>query len=111
VNIVLRRGDSRLITVDVYLANVAYPLTGLFVWFTASSAGNNILKTTSLGIVIESSPTNRATITINPGDTSAFPNRNVHMLYDVQVKANDGAIYTVAAGKLVVIPDQSTAIS
>lgn len=117
MNIVLKRGDSRKITVDVFLPSApgaipsAYSLTGLSVWFTAKSSSHQILKTTADGIAIEVSPTNRATITINPSDTSAFPDRNVHMLYDVQIKASDGAIYTVAAGKLVVIPDQSTAIS
>jgi hypothetical protein len=111
MNLVLKRGDSRHITADVYLDGAAYPLTGLFAWFTAVSPSHSILKTTSLGIVIESIPSNRLTITINPGDTAAFPDRNINMLYDVQIKADDGAIYTVAAGKLVVIPDQSTAIA
>lgn len=111
MNIVLVRGDSRNITADVMLDGSPYVMTGLTAWFTANSSAQSILKTTSSGIAIETSPTNRLTITINPNDTSSFPNRNIYMLYDIQIKASDGAIYTVAAGKLVVIPDQSTAIA
>lgn len=114
-NIKLRRGDSRTITIAVVdSAGDPYDLTGLTVWFTAKTkysladASAEIKKTIADGISVAS---NVATISIDPDDTNSLPDRDNFLQYDFQIKDGSGGIYTVAAGKMVIEPDVTKAIT
>lgn len=112
----MTRGDDREIVVEVaytedfpavgIASGDPYPLTGATVWFTAESSVGAISKRSGSGIEISGSEAaeNVATITIDAADTDALTGRTVYA-WDIQIRSAGGKIWTVADGRLTVVPD------
>lgn len=110
-DLTIYRGDTTLINLAVSYGGLAYDISDCEIYFTAKYAVVDadsaavFQKTTSDGIVITSAINGRAQVTISPVDTEALPNSKISLLYDSQLITPDGAVYTIAYGNLIVIPD------
>lgn len=117
-NLSMWRGDTKVVQVTIS-GLTATGLTGYSYWFTAkngvedSDASAVIQKTGSQATpadfttVITGSDTVDGVITciIDPADTTALPDYDSQLLYDVQVEDSDGNVTTVANGLLTVKVD------
>ena len=85
-------------------------LTGAGLWFTAktSPAATTMLfrKTLGTGITVTDPTSGIGLIQLAPSDSSGLESRQVQLYFDLEVE-QAGAVYTVAAGRLVVEPDVS----
>lgn len=109
------RGDTYSRQFVVIQDGQFYNLTGAtvrmtFKWSLGDSDGNAVKILTSAvggGIVINDAKGGVFTFTLNPSDTSGMPPKRVDLYYDAQVTDNLGNVYTVAYGKLAILPDSS----
>ena len=85
-------------------------LTGAGLWFTAKTSptatATVFQKTLGAGITVTDPASGVGLIQLAPGDTSALASRQVQLYFDLEVEAAE-AVYTVAAGRLVVEPDMT----
>jgi len=113
----ITKGDSVSFNIVVTSGGVAFNLTGATIWMTAKLAFGDpdssaiFQKKTGSGIVITNPANGAATITLAATDTSPLPAFKTLLLYDIQVKDQQGGIYTVASGNLIVLPDVTLATS
>jgi hypothetical protein len=61
-------------------------------------------NSTLTGITVTSATDGEFTVELLNTDTSALPNREVRLVYDIQLKTSTGKRYTVSRGTLVVKP-------
>ena len=117
--IAIRRGDSATLDVSVLSGRSAYSLAGATVYFTAKESRTDadtaaVIRKSSGGlggVTITDAAGGLAEVTVNPADTSSLAAREYVLHYDVQVKTSGGAIYTVAEGTVVVLPDVTISTS
>lgn len=98
------RGDSAEFTLTLSGLD-EYGLIGADLWFTAGT----IEKRLGDGIEVEDEEAGTATITLEPDDTAGAPGTRSSRPYDVQVRLADGRIRTPVRGRLIIIPDVTTA--
>jgi hypothetical protein len=83
-------------------------LTGAGIWFTAkaSQGASTVIfqKSVGSGITVTDAASGAGMIELVPGDTHGLGARTVRLYFDLEVELA-GAVYTVAAGRLVVEPD------
>jgi hypothetical protein len=110
------RGDTVTINAAITASGLAYNLTGKSMWFTAKTSYSQadpgvFQKKLGSGISIVDATNGRAQIVIAASDTNSLGNSKTALVYDFQVKDSSGRIYTVASGKLIVIPDVTRSTS
>ena len=115
------RGDSYVFDVQVFGDDGCTPqnIAGWSVWFTmkfytADPDSRAVAQLTSAlggGIVITNPSIGQARVTVPPSATALFPDGDVTLVYDVQVRDLLGNIATVERGSITVIPDVTRAIS
>ena len=83
-------------------------LTDAGLWFTAKTSPTSTAavfqKTLGQGITVTDPANGAGMIALAPGDTSGLATRQLQLYFDLELETG-GAVFTVAAGKLVVIPD------
>ena len=88
------------------LSNCTVRMT--FKWSFDDTDGDAFLiLTEGSGITVTDAENGTFTFQIEPGDTSSLPPRKVELLFDAQVTDAQSNVYTVAYGKLIIIPDVS----
>ena len=82
-----------------------------FKWaFDDSDADAFLILTEGNGITVTSATNGTFTFQIEPEDTEDLPPRLVELLFDAQVTDSLGNVYTVAYGKLIILPDVSITV-
>jgi hypothetical protein len=89
-------------------SSLEWDLTGAGIWFAAktSPGANTVIfqKSVGSGITVTDAACGAGMIELVPSDTQWVRVRTARLYFDMDVEAA-GAIYTVAAGRLVVEPD------
>jgi hypothetical protein len=102
------RGNTMVFDFSITLGGNPVDLTGAGLWFTAkTSPGTSAVvfqKTVGQGITVTDVASGVGLIELVPADTGALGARTVRLYFDLEVEIAD-AVYTVAAGRLVVDPD------
>jgi hypothetical protein len=102
------RGNTMVFDFAVTLGGNPVALTSAGVWFTAKTspgAGTVVFqKAVGSGITVTDAASGAGMINLVPSDTQALGARTVPLYFDLEV-ALAGAVYTTAAGRLVVEPD------
>jgi hypothetical protein len=102
------RGNTMVFDFSITLGGNPFDLTGAGLWFTAktSPAATAVVfqKTLGTGITVTDAAQGTGVIHLEPGDTSGLPSRQVPLYFDLEIEVA-GAVYTVAAERLVVEPD------
>lgn len=116
-----KRGDTLRLLVAVKTATGgAMNLTGAKVWFTVKPTYATfdteavVVANSDDGsgdVVITDAENGLVTCRMQPISTRSFPDGDVTLLYDVQVKDAAGDVSTVDEGTITVKPDLSRAIS
>lgn len=119
-----RRGDTFVLDVQVKRVLTAgcdavpVDITGWMMWFTAkfyfedydSQAVTQRTSAPLGGIVFTEPSIGKAQITVPSSATLGFPDAEVKLVYDVQVKDLVGNIFTVEVGEWLVRPDVTRTI-
>jgi hypothetical protein len=110
-----KRGDTFKLDTVLRGANGAVlDLTGAKVWFTAKQAYARFdtdavqFANTADGsgaVTVTDAVNGKVTCKIPPEKTVGFPDADVKLFYDVQVKDAAGDVYTAEEGTIVVTPD------
>lgn len=88
------------------LSNCSVRMT--FKWaFDDSDADAFLILTEGDGITVTDATNGTFTFLMQPEDTSSLPPRRVELLFDAQVTDAQSNVYTVAYGKLIILPDVS----
>lgn len=118
VDLMVKRGDTAVFNVAaVDNTGVAISIAGAAFWFTVKNSVTDpdpskvFQKTLGDGITIISATAGQLRVTVAPTDTSALPSENVPMIYDLQMKDNTNAIWTINEGAFMVTPDVTRATS
>jgi hypothetical protein len=102
------RGNTMVFDIVVTLGGNPVDLTGAGIWFTAkmSPGASTVVfqKTVGQGITVTEAASGAGVIELVPGDTQGLGARTVRLYFDLEVEIA-GAVYTVAAGRLVVEVD------
>ena len=102
------RGNTMVFDFAVTLGGNPVDLTGAGIWFTAKTSPNAstvvFQKAVGSGITVTDAASGAGMIELVPGDTHGLGARTVRLYFDLEVEIA-GAVYTVAAGRLVVEPD------
>lgn len=107
------RGDTYSRQFIVFQDGQYYNLTNCsvrmtFKWSFDDADGDAFLVLTEGDGITVTSPTQGTfTFLIEPADTLSLPPRRVELFFDAQVTDAQSNVYTVAYGKLVIIPDVS----
>ncbi len=113
----LHRGDTIDLAHVVTASGSEYSLVGCSIWFTAKTAFSvadasaTFQKTVGNGITVTNAAKGRFTVRISPTDTYNLGNSKVLLVYDCQIVTASGAVYTVASGNLIFIPDVTRSTS
>ena len=102
------RGNTMVFDFSITLGGNSVDLTGAGIWFTAktSPGASNVVfqKAVGSGITVTDAASGAGLIELVPDDTQGLGARTVRLYFDLEVEIA-GAVYTVAAGRLVVEPD------
>jgi hypothetical protein len=102
------RGNTMVFDFSITLGGNPVDLTGAGIWFTAktSPGASTVIfqKAVGSGITITDTASGAGMIELAPGDTHELGARTVRLYFDMEVEIT-GAVYTAAAGRLVVEPD------
>ncbi len=115
MNIRATRGDSERYLLTITEDAAAVDLTDASIWMTAkrrardADAAAVFQKTVGDGITITNAAGGLARVDLVPGDTEDLPARSIQLVYDVQVKLDDGRVLTPISGVLTVEPDVTVA--
>lgn len=107
------RGDTYGRTFIVFQDGQYYDLSNCsvrmtFKWaFDDSDADAFKILTEGAGITVTAPTEGTFTFQLEPADTSGLPPRRVELLFDAQVTDSQSNVYTVAYGKLIILPDVS----
>lgn len=117
----IRRGDHRTVTIRVTEPDGVTPrdITGWQLWLTAKRAladadtAADAIKVSTLAgsITITNAAQGQAEAAILPSHTEGLPASEQTFYVDLQAKDATGKIGTLRAGKLVVQPDVTQAVS
>ena len=110
------RGDGAKFDIVVALDGLVVDITGAKLWMTARrSPGSPFTFTrttlTTPGFTITAGALGKATVILDPADTSALASEPVTLIYDIQIKEASGRVWTVTSGNLTVNPDVTTDIA
>jgi hypothetical protein len=111
------RGDTRTFTVTTTNPDGSpYNLASCDMWFSVRTAygapGYVFQKTTGGGGITTPTPTNGiALVEVDNGDTTGLPLVETSCVFDVQLKATDGSIFTLNRGEFIVQPEVTTEIA
>lgn len=115
VNHRIIRGDTYVRGFTVQQDGSAFNLTSCTLKLTAKynyedSDASAVfqLSSPSSGITIVTAASGTAKFTISPSNTSLLPLRKVDLVYDIQLKDSSNNIYTIAYGKITVVPNVTT---
>lgn len=116
-DITIYRGDTVKLDLAVTSGGAVYPLTGSTIWFTAKrqysdpdSSAVFQKSTLSGGIVITNAALGIARVTISPPDTQTVTNSKEILFFDAQMKDSQGQVYTLASGRLILLPEVTKAV-
>lgn len=107
------RGDTFTRTLIVFQDGQYYDITNhtvrmTFKWdIDDADADAFLVLTEGDGIYINNPTQGEFYFTIQPNDTESLPPKRVELFYDAQITDTVGNVYTVAYGKLVILPDVS----
>lgn len=108
-NIVITRGDSKLLDKTLMEGGLPMDLTTASITFTVATLFS---KTLDAGIELvppdSGSEPGAIEITIDPADTATVPDYRSVYRYDVEV-TDDGVVSTPLMGYLIVLPDVTVA--
>ncbi len=113
--ITMFRGDTAKFKIKLTRAGAVENLAGTQnIWFTAKRKFDDtyaqaiIAKFIGSGITITDTTGGIADLKISPTDTSSLEPSRVTLVYDVQYKDSALDLWTVASGKMFIVPDVST---
>jgi hypothetical protein len=102
------RGNTMVLDFSVTLGGNPVDLTGAGMWFTAktSPGASSVVfqKAVGSGITVTDASSGAGMIELVSSDTHGLGARTARLYFDLEVEIA-GAVYTVAAGRLVVEPD------
>ncbi len=107
------RGDTYSRQFIIFQDGQYYDLTNCsvrmtFKWqFDDSDNDAFLVLTEGDGITVTAPTQGTFTFLIEPADTEGLPPRKVELLFDAQVTDAQSNVYTVAYGKLIILPDVS----
>jgi hypothetical protein len=111
-DLTIYRSDTVKLNLAVTSGGSIYNLTGSSIWFTAKNQYSDLdaaavfqKSTLNGGIVITNPTQGIAQVTIASADTLLVPNLKTILVWDAQIKDSQGNIYTIASGRLIVLPE------
>lgn len=120
-DLTMSRGDSLVYPTTLYQQNqpvqIPQDLTGAKVWFTAKkyftdpdNQAVSQVTSTGGGVVIVNPPVSGQIIVTMPFQATVnFPDADVILVYDIQIKTSGGLVLTLERGTLTVSPDATRA--
>lgn len=108
VRLRMKRGDEFSFEASVTKGNAPFDLKGSTVHFFAKDSRNDSdpslikLSTVLGGVSILDSPNGKVRVTLLPADTLPLPNQTKHYEFDLKVKEQDGSVFSVLCGELIV---------
>jgi hypothetical protein len=120
-DLTMSRGDSLVYATTLYQLNqpvkIPQDLTGAKVWFTAKryftdpdNQAVSQVDSVGGGVVIVNPPVSgQIVVTLPFQATVGFPDSDVVLIYDIQIRTSGGLVLTLERGTLTVSPDATRA--